>query len=307
MSLFTILGANGNIAKVIAAELGKNDIPVRLVSRNPKAINPSDELVPADLLKTEQVKKAVEGSSVVFLTAGITYSLPDWQRDWPIIMQNTLDSCKNVGANLVFFDNMYALDPSHIGHLTEETPINPQSEKGKIRKQVLDMLWSEVQAGNLTALVARSADFYGPNASNSFLHELVINRMKSGKNPQWLYSGTKNHSFTYIPDAGKATAFLSLQPDSWNQTWNLPTDPSYPSGQEITAMLNELLRTQAKLQVMPSWMVYVLGWFIPALKEIRELKYQTAEDYRFDSSKIEKTYGLKATPIREGLKACLSQ
>ncbi|WP_373399308.1 hypothetical protein V8V91_06130 [Algoriphagus halophilus] len=154
-------------------------------------------------------------------------------------------------------------------------------------------------------MVARAADFYGPNASNSFLNELVIKRMKSGKAPQWLYSGDKKHSFTYIPDAGKATAFLALQEDSWNQSWHLPTDDSYPSGNEITEFLNQELGTNFKLQVMPSWLVFVLGIFMSIMKEIRELKYQSAEDYCFDSSKIEKKYGLTPTPFKEGLKACI--
>lgn len=305
MERYTILGANGNIANVISSALGDKGILIRQVSRSPKAINSGDELVSADLTDAGQVLKAVSGSKVVFLVAGIKYSVPDWQRDWPKIMRNTLDACIATDAKLVFFDNMYALDPSHIGHLTEETPLNPQSEKGKVRKQILEMLWAEVEAGKLNALVARAGDFYGPNAKNSFLNELVINKMKAKKAPQWLYDGHKKHAFTYIPDAGKATAFLALQPDAWNQTWNLPTDPSYPSGQEITAILNQQLGTNKKLQVMPAWMVSILGLFIPVLKEVKELRYQSEEDYRLDSSKIEKTYGLKPTPILEGLKACL--
>ncbi|MFN3999020.1 NAD-dependent epimerase/dehydratase family protein [Algoriphagus sp.] len=305
MDLYTILGANGNIAKVISTELGSKGLKIRQVSRNPKAVNTTDELVSADLTDSIQVLNAVSGSDLVFLLAGIKYSVPDWQRDWPKIMRNTLDACIATGAKLVFFDNMYALDPSQIGHLTEETPLNPTSEKGKVRKQILEMLWAEVESGRLTALVARAGDFYGPGASNSFLNELVINKMKAGKTPQWLYAGDKKHSFTYIPDAGKATAFLALQTDSWNQTWNLPTDPSYPSGQEITAILNQHLGTNKKLQVMPSWLVATLGLFIPVLKEVKELRYQTAEDYCLDSSKIEKAYGLKATPISVGLKACI--
>lgn len=167
------------------------------------------------------------------------------------------------------------------------------------------MLWDEVGKGRLKALVARAADFYGPGANNSVLNELVINRMKAGKNPQWLYSGDKKHSFTYIPDAGKATAFLALQENSWNQTWNLPTDPSYPTGKEITSILNRLLSRNAKLQVMASWMVSILGLFIPVLKEVKELRYQSDQDYCLDSSKIEKAYGLKPTPMEHGLKECI--
>lgn len=306
MNLHTILGANGNIAKVIASELGKQGIPIRQVSRNPKKVNPEDELFTADLKDANQVKKAVEGSTVVFLLAGITYNKKTWQKEWPLIMQNTLEACIATGAKLVFFDNMYALDPAQVGHLTEDTPMNPKSEKGKVRKQILEILWSAVNTGKLQALVARAADFYGPGANNSFLNELVINRMKSGKAPQWLYAGDKKHSFTYIPDAGKATAFLSQRSDAWNQTWNLPTDASFPSGQEITAILNKLLNKNLKLQVMPDWLISILGLFISPLREIKELKYQTAEDYCLDSSKIDRAYGLKATPIEEGLRACLT-
>lgn len=305
MAIFTILGANGNIAKVISSELRNNGIRVRQVSRNPKPMAPEDEIVKADLLNASQVSEAVKGSEVVFLVAGITYKTAIWKHEWPIIMRNTLDACIAHGAKLVFFDNMYALDPAQVGHLTEETPMNPQSEKGKVRKQILEMLWKEVKAGKLKAIVARAADFYGPGANNSVLQELVINRMKAEKNPQWLYSGNKKHSFTYIPDAGKATAFLALQESAWNQTWNLPTDPSYPSGKEITTILNQLLSKNAKLQVMASWMVSLLGLFIPVLKEVKELRYQSDQDYCLDSSKIERAYGLKPTPIEQGLKECI--
>jgi len=305
MKLHTILGANGNIARIVSNELNLHGIQVRQFSRNPQKENDSDDLASGDLLDSLAVNNAVSGAEVVYLLAGIKYSSKIWEEEWPIIMSNTIEACISNNAKLVFFDNMYAYDPEQISNLTEETPLNPKSRKGQVRKEILEMLWKAVEEKKLTAMVARAADFYGPNASNSFLNELVIKRMKSGKAPQWLYSGNKKHSFTYIPDAGKATAFLALQEDSWNQSWHLPTDDSYPSGNEITEFLNQELGTNFKLQVMPSWLVFVLGIFMSIMKEIRELKYQSAEDYCFDSSKIEKKYGLTPTPFKEGLKACI--
>ncbi|MBN3583137.1 NAD-dependent epimerase/dehydratase family protein [Algoriphagus aestuarii] len=303
--LHTILGANGNIAQIVSNELNLQGIKVRQFSRKPKKVNDSDELEPGDLLDSLAVNNAVSGASVVYLLAGIKYSSKIWEEEWPIIMKNTVEACISNNAKLVFFDNMYAYDPKEVGHLTENSALNPSSRKGLVRKEILEMLWKEIKSGKLTALVARAADFYGPNASNSFLNELVIKRMKNGKAPQWLYAGDKKHSFTYIPDAGKATAFLALQEDSWNQSWHLPTDHSFPSGNEITAMVNKELGTNLKLQVMPSWLVSLLGFFMSIMREIKELKYQTAEDYCFDSSKIEKAYGLKPTSIKDGLKESL--
>lgn len=305
MKLHTILGANGNIAQIVSNELNLHGIQVRQFSRNPQKENETDDLASGDLLDSLAVNNAVSGAEVVYLLAGIKYSSKIWEEEWPIIMSNTIEACISNNAKLVFFDNMYAYDPDHINKLTEQTPLNPKSRKGLVRKEILEMLWKAVEEKKLTAMVARAADFYGPNASNSFLNELVIKRMKSGKAPQWLYSGDKKHSFTYIPDAGKATAFLALQEDSWNQSWHLPTDDSYPSGNEITEFLNKELGSNFKLQVMPSWLVFALGIFMSIMKEIRELKYQSAEDYCFDSSKIEKKYGLKPTPFKEGLKACI--
>lgn len=305
MTTYTILGANGNIAQEVSKALFSSDNQIRQFSRSPKKVNETDELFSGNLLNAQEVSNAVKGAAIVFLLAGIQYDKKIWKRDWPIIMRNTLDACTTHGAKLVFFDNMYAFDPKEVGHLTEESKMAPLSEKGKVRKEILDMLWKEVEAKKLTALVARAGDFYGPGASNSFLNELVIDKMKSGKNPQWLYAGDKKHSFTFIPDAGKATAFLAQQDDSWNQSWHLPTDPTYPSGQAITAILNKKLAKNLKLQVLPSFAIKLLGIFISPLREIKELRYQTDSDYCFDSSKIEKVYGLKPTPIEVGLEACL--
>jgi uncharacterized protein YbjT (DUF2867 family) len=65
----TILGSTGIIGKEVAKELYKSYTKdIRLVSRNPKQVNPSDQLFKADLLNAGQVMDAVKGSEVVYLT-----------------------------------------------------------------------------------------------------------------------------------------------------------------------------------------------------------------------------------------------
>jgi putative NADH-flavin reductase len=46
----TILGANGTIARELSKHLPQYTNKIRQVSRNPKQVNSSDELVKADLL-----------------------------------------------------------------------------------------------------------------------------------------------------------------------------------------------------------------------------------------------------------------
>ena len=71
------------------------------------------------------------------------------------------------------------------------------------------MIIDEFNAGQLKALIARSADFYGPSVENtSILTETVFKPLSKGKKANWLGSDKFKHSFTYTVDAGKATAIL---------------------------------------------------------------------------------------------------
>ena len=151
----TILGANGTIARELARQLPtRTTEPLRLVSRQPKRINLTDELLPADLTDAAQTAQAVAGSSVVYLVAGLPYNTATWQRDWPRVMTNVLAACAAHNAKLVFFDNAYmygAVD----GPMTEETPFNPISRKGEVRARIARQRGSRV-LDNVMAVNKRS-------------------------------------------------------------------------------------------------------------------------------------------------------
>ena len=205
----TILGASGVIGKTLAKELLAYTSDIRLVSRNPKAINPNDQLMVADLTNAEQVDRAVAGSEVVYLTVGLEYSIKVWQKHWPVIMRNVIDSCKKNGAKLVFFDNVYMYDRDFLGNMTEDIPVRPTSKKGEVRAQIEAMLKKEIKSGNLTALIARSADFIGPG--NSGLVEMVYKNFSKGK---------KDFSFAIPCDKYLTALSLRLrQPGLPNQGW----------------------------------------------------------------------------------------
>src|SRR5688572_14660973 len=99
----TILGANGVIATELSKHLPAYNATIRQVSRHPKKVNPSDELVEADLLNYDQTEKAVAGSEIVYLLAGLKYDVKTWREQWPKLMRNVLDACKKHNSKLVFF------------------------------------------------------------------------------------------------------------------------------------------------------------------------------------------------------------
>ena len=302
----TILGANGTIGNELSKHLPAYAKGVRQVSRNPKKINQSDQTVSADLLDFSQTEKAVEGSDVVYLTAGLKYEARVWEVQWPKVMRNSIDACKKHNAKLVFFDNVYAYGQV-VGRMTEETPFNPNSRKGEVRAKIATMLLEEIKSKNITAMIVRSADFYGPQVSQSVTDATVTQRLKKGKSAQWIGDPNTIHSFTYTPDAGRALAILGNTPNAFNQTWHALTSNETISGQEYIKMAcAPLNRPFNGVTALSKFSVRLLGLFVPVLRELVEMMYQFENDYIFDSTKMEESFQIKPTPYKEGIGVTMS-
>ena len=124
--MHTVLGANGVIAQELSKALVSSSTRIRQVSRNPRRVNQTDETMVCDLLDAQATANAVSGSEVVYLVAGLKYDASVWQEQWPQVMRNVINPCKQHDARLVFFDNIYAYGRVD-GLMTEETPFNPIS------------------------------------------------------------------------------------------------------------------------------------------------------------------------------------
>lgn len=302
----TILGSGGVIGTELAKVLPEYSDKVRLVARNPKAVLGSEELVAADLMDAEACSKAVAGSEVAYLCVGLEYNIKTWQRMWPLIMQNVVDACASHQCKLVFFDNIYMYHPSEMRNISEHSKKDPQSEKGKVRLQILNILWKAHQEGRIQATVARAADFYGPDAGGvSVLNAGVLQALVAGKAANWFGSSDKKHSFTYTIDAAKATAILGNSEQAWGEEWHLPTAANPLTGKEYVEQIAALLGKKPKIQVAGKFILKILGLFNPVLKEFPEMLYQYDRDYIFNSDKFERTFNFEPTPYREGLNSLI--
>jgi len=132
--------------------------------------------------------------------------------------------------------------------------------------------------------------------------ELVYKNLKKGKSANWLINADKKHSFTFTPDAAKATALLGNTSDAYNQVWHLPTDSHVLSGREFIELFARELNVKSRVSVIPMWMIKILGLFIPVMKEMPEMMYQNDRDYFFDSSKFEKRFQFNPTTYEEGVR-----
>jgi len=163
------------------------------------------------------------------------------------------------------------------------------------------MLMDEVKRGNLQALIARSADFYGNNVDRSVVGMLVFENLRKGKKAQWLINARAKHSQTYIPDAGRATALLGNSPKAYNQVWHLPTDMNVLTGVEFIEKVAREFQVEPQYSVLPKWMLRMAGIFDVTIRESVEMLYQSASEYLFDSSKFERMFSFKTTTYDIGI------
>jgi len=297
----TILGANGVIGVEVAKHLSQYTDRIRLVSRNPRKVNPKDETVSADLTDAATTMNAVQGSDVAYLTAGLKYDTNVWRVEWPVIMKNVIEACKKHNTKLVFFDNVYMYGKVD-GWMTEETPVHPTSKKGEVRATIAQMLMDEVNKGNLYALIARSADFYGPSTATSVVGMLVFENLRKGKKAQWLISDQFKHSHTYTPDAGKATALLGNTEKAFNQIWHLPTDRNALTGKQFIEIVAKEFGVEPTYGILTRWMLQMAGLFNGNIRNSIEMLYQSESEYLFDSTKFNKAFKFKTTTYQEGIR-----
>jgi nucleoside-diphosphate-sugar epimerase len=298
--LTTILGAGGAIGDELAAILAAKSAPFRLVARNPKPV-PGGEVRAADLSDREQTLAAVSGSSVVCLVVGLAYDLAVWRELWPRIMTNTIEACARSRSRLIFFDNVYAYGRANRS-LTEQTPYVPSSKKGELRAKIAEELMSHVAAGNLTAMIARSADFYGPNVKNGVPNLLVLDPFAKGATASWLVNANVPHSLTFTPDAARGVALLAEHEGAWNQVWHLPTAPNPPTGREFVEMAAADLGVRPKYRVLSRPLLRLAGAFNSQVRESYEMLYQYGAPYLFDSTKFAAAFGFDGTPYAQGIR-----
>jgi nucleoside-diphosphate-sugar epimerase len=281
----TILGAGGSIGNALTHELLKTKEDVRLVSRSNYSV-PGTESFKADITSYDETLKSVKDSDFVYLCAGLTYDSKVWAELWPKVMQNTINACKSVNAKLVFFDNVYMYGKVD-GKMTETTPYNPCSRKGETRAKIVMLLENEIRKKNINAIIARSADLYGPYATKTSVpYILVFDKLLYGKKAQWMIDVNKLHSFTFTIDAAKGLVLLSSRNECLNQIWHLPTCNPPIDGETFIMLVAKELGIVPDYTVLQKWMVKMIGFFNKTVFESYEMLYQSEFDYYFDSTKF---------------------
>jgi len=298
----TILGASGQIGEELARCLKRDfTADIRLVSRNPRKMNDTDHLHRANLLDAGETSRAVEGSEIVYLTAGLPMNTTLWTVQWPVIMRNVIEACAAHGSRLVFFDNTY-MYPQTAEPQTEGMRFEPNGEKGRVRAAIATDLLAAMDSDRISAVICRAPEFYGPGKTQSITNSAILEPLREGKRARVFLRDDTLRSLIFTPDASKAMALLGNTPDAYGQTWHLPCDDERLTYRDLIALAARSFGTEPRYTVLRHWQLRLAGLFNPTVKDAAELLPRYAQDNIFVSDKFKARFpNFRVTSLAEGL------
>jgi nucleoside-diphosphate-sugar epimerase len=294
-----ILGA-GIIGLETYREFKRNNKEVTLASKSKRN---QEDYIQIDAMDKDDLIQKTAGYSHLIVTIGLPYNKTIWREQWPKIIDNVISSAITNKLKLIFFDNIYMYGMMS-NPMTESHIHKPISHKGVTRKLVADQLHNNMK--NTDIMIVRSPDFFGPGAENSVLYTSFLENMLKSKNPNFIGSTNKKHSFAYTKDIAKAIVLLTLQKDTYNQVWHVPCQ-QVNSINDLLIHFNQSLNMTFQIKSMSPFMSKTLSLFIPILREVHEMRYQFDNDYYLDDSKFRNRFSdFKDTNIKKAIKGTTS-
>jgi nucleoside-diphosphate-sugar epimerase len=302
MTISHVVLGTGAIGRSVAEELVKRGEPVRMVNRSGK-MNEAPagvEVVASDLYDSAKVREVTRGAKVVYQSAQPEYS--QWPEKFPLLQESILDGLTGSNTKLVLVENVYMYGKMNGKSLSEDMPYAAQTRKGRVRGEISMTAFDAHKQGRVRVTAARGGNFFGPWGRDSTMGARAFYPLLRGKPAQLIGRTDLPHTHTYVKDFGRALVLLGERDEADGQAWHVPNDQPKMTQRELVRMFAEEARVEPKISSMGKLMMTIGGLFIPEAKETVEMMYEFDEPFVIDSSKFEKTFEMKATPIPESIR-----
>lgn len=303
MSINHVVLGTGAIGRAIAKELVKRGESVRMVNRSGKMDEAlaGVEVIASDLYDWAKVKEVTRGAKVVYQCSQPEYT--QWPEKFPSLQKSIIDGLTGSYAKLVLVENLYMYGKTNGVPMTEHLPHNAHTRKGKTRSAMSKAAFAAHRAGKLRVTAGRGSDFFGPwGLPTAAMGERTFYPMLHGKAASLIGNIDAPHTHTFISDFGKALVILGERPDADGQPWHVPNDNPHVTQREMLKMIAQEMDIEPKMSAMGMTMMRIGGLFIPEAKEQVEMMYEFEQPFIVDSNKFEKTFDMKATPMRLAIK-----
>jgi nucleoside-diphosphate-sugar epimerase len=273
-----------------------------MINRSGQARVQGPETVAGDASSLDFARRVTEGATAVYQCAQPAYHR--WSEEFPALQNSILEGAAVNKARLVIADNLYMYGDPHGQAINENTPENPHTKKGRVRKAMADAALDAHRTGKLQVALSRPSHYFGPGYK--IMGEMVFKRALKGLKMQFLGRLDQPHSFSYVPDAGRAMAILGTSEQGWGQVWIPPVQPVLTQldfAQQIWQAAGQAGRP--KTQTLNRFMTQLAGLFVPAIREALEMLYEFEKPYVVDSTRFERTFGVSATTTDEAIRRTL--
>ena len=301
MPQHTILSHDSALVRELVSVLTRNNQKIRRVSSVPFPITGSENRI-ADPLDYEALVTALAGSDYVYLLADLSCSPRLWREQLPSVMRNTINACKECRAKLILLDNAHMY--GHVtGPVTEETAYQPIGADARLGAQVALMLQREMTEGRVGAVIARTADLYGPWVTSAYTAAVeVFGPLSKGKAPWTWQRPDVPRSLCFAPDAARSLYILATEKEAEGRIWHLPAAYPLLSLREVAAFAAICMGSSHRLKQRPLWLYAISRQFDASLSERHERTQLENYPFHFDSSKLAGVFKITATPYFEGIK-----
>jgi nucleoside-diphosphate-sugar epimerase len=295
-----VVFGTGAIGAQLVAELVAHGLPVRAVNRSGAAEVPDGvEVVGGDVADPAGARSAAEGAAVVYQCLNPPYHR--WTEQFPPLQDAVVAAARAAGARYVSFENVYLYGDTHGRPMTEDTPTDAHTRKGRVRREMAASLARLSAAGDLDVVTARASDYFGPRGlAQSPLGERVIGRALAGRTAQVIGDPDQPHSYTFTGDAARTMVALGTRDDVSGEVFHVPNAPARTT-REIVAVIGSHLGSTVKLRPAPRLLLRAMGLVDPTVRELDEMRYEFTQPFVVDGTKAEQRLGLAPTPLDEAL------
>ncbi|MCL2724946.1 MAG: NAD-dependent epimerase/dehydratase family protein [Polyangiaceae bacterium] len=296
MTHHLVVGA-GPIGRALALRLIERGDRITLATRSGTAIDGTQGLR-MDASDPAAFSTAASKCQTIFLCTGPPYAR--WATEWPPIFAATIEAAQGSGASLVIMGNLYAYGKPE-GAMTEASPYHPVEKKGQVRLAGWQVALAAHERGEIRAVEVRASDYFGPGiGKNTHLGVDFFRPILQSKKAMVVGDPDAIHSWSFVPDIVSTLVAAGDFTGPWGRIWHVPSNLPL-SRRDIASQLNSRYGCAGRVVGYPQWVLRLLGYFSPMLREIEASSYQFRAPFVMDARETEALLQIRATPWSEAL------
>lgn len=296
-----VVFGTGPVGLAVVDELAQRGRRVRVVNRSGRAVvGDGVEILAGDVTDRSFARTASAGAAVVYFALNPPYDR--WPEEFPGLQAAVLDGTARAGAKLVAMENVYMYGPTGGRPLTEDLPFSAGTRKGEVRARMSETLFAAHRAGTVRVTAGRASDFFGPRATGSAAGATIFGRAVAGKPAQVAGDPDLPHTYTFVPDIGRALVTLGERDDALGRAWHLPS-PETVTTRQFVERVYLAAGSGPRLQAAPKFVLRAMGLFNPTLREMIEMLYEFEEPFILDASAFDRAFGERATSLDEAIRS----